>query len=95
MSTINDQTDPEDQPICRGELDVLLANNQEEIEAKMRSEMRREMEAMEERLGGPRDPPQDLEEGGPAEDVDMETQNLHEFAGAAIEVHVQEHTHRR
>ena len=27
MSTTNDQTDPKDQPILRGELDALLANN--------------------------------------------------------------------
>mmetsp|Transcript_9324 Transcript_9324/g.19005 ORF Transcript_9324/g.19005 Transcript_9324/m.19005 type:complete len:542 (-) Transcript_9324:86-1711(-) len=98
MWTINDQPDPEDQPILRGELDALLANNQairtlqEEIEVKMRREWRREMD---ERLG----------DGSQTEDSEREAllpnnnirllQAMNDLAGAAIEAHVQEHTPRR
>ena len=58
MSTTNDQIDPKDQPILRGELNALLANN-----ATLQVTRREE------------------------------TNNAR--TGAAIEVHVQEHTHRR
>jgi len=99
MSTINDQTDPEDQPIRRGELDALLANN-DALQATRREEMRREImrqmrREMDERLG----------DGSQTEDSEREAllpnnnirllQAMNDLAGAAIEAHVQEHTPRR